>query len=88
MQAILTKYIGPGNVRGSRIKVTAQAGTIYVAWDDAKGHHDNHDAAAKVFIRKMGWFGSWYVGSLPDGSGVYVWANRSDTKLNIKPPKK
>ena len=35
MQAIETKYFGPSNVKGSRIKATAQAGSVTVGYDHA-----------------------------------------------------
>ncbi len=33
-QAIVTRYHGPGNVKGSRVKATAQAGSTITEWDD------------------------------------------------------
>jgi hypothetical protein len=35
VQAITTKYIGPSNVRGSRVKATAAAGSVTLSWDHA-----------------------------------------------------
>lgn len=35
MQAIRTKYYGPTNFRGSRIKAEAQAGSRWMEWDHA-----------------------------------------------------
>ena len=35
MQAIETRYLGPTNTRGSRIKATAAAGSITIHYDDA-----------------------------------------------------
>ena len=34
-QAIVTKYLGPTKSRGSRVKATASAGSITLAWNDA-----------------------------------------------------
>jgi hypothetical protein len=36
-QAIVTKYIGPTNTRGSRIKARAAAGSITLSRDDSLG---------------------------------------------------
>ena len=77
MQAIVTKYIGPTNSRGSRVKATCQAGSITVGWDDGLDQDDNHDAAAVALARKLGWTGPSYGkmarGALPSGAGnVYV----------------
>ena len=35
MQAIVTKYHGATNFKGSRISATAEAGRIYLSWDDS-----------------------------------------------------
>lgn len=55
MQAIQTKYIGPTNTRQSRIKASAQAGSITVNWNYDLDENENHRAAAAAFIRKMKW---------------------------------
>ena len=78
MQAITTKYIGPTNYRGSRVKATCQAGSLTLGWDDALGVEPNHDRAAIALVRKLGWDQDCYGkqmtrGALPDGRGnVYV----------------
>ncbi len=74
-QAIITKFLGPTNTRGSRIKATAEAGTITVPWDYALNVTDNHRAAAAALIRKMGWGGFWYAGGVERG---YVFVNAID----------
>ena len=77
MQAIETKYLGPTNFRGARIKATAQAGSITVGWDHALNVEENHDAAARAFILRYGWHGSWIRGAAPSNRGnVYVCARR------------
>lgn len=45
MQAITTKYLGPTNTKGSRIKATCWLKTVTVSWDYALGVEDNHKAA-------------------------------------------
>lgn len=73
MQAIITKFIGPTNYRGSRIKAKCQAGSITVSYEHGLGTDDNHDAAAKALAEKLGWTGDGYGklvgGGLPDGTG-------------------
>jgi hypothetical protein len=72
-QAIVTKYIGPTNYRGSRIVAKAAAGRIYVSYDHALNIDDNHLAAARALARKYGWPGEWHGGGMPSGDGnVYV----------------
>ena len=75
MQAIETKYLGPTNSRGSRVKASCQAGSVTVGWDDALDVDPNHDAAARALIAKFGWqkHGKWFRGARPDNKGnVYV----------------
>ena len=81
LQAIVTKYFGPGNVRGSRIKATAAAGSITVHYNSSLGTDDNHAAAAKAFALKMGWDGYWFAGGMPEGCGnVFVCTNEPALK--------
>lgn len=80
MQAIQTKFMGPTNTRGSRIKATAAAGSITLGWDHALNSEQNHVAAARALCQKFGWVpkpGENYhtpthSGQLKDGSYVHV----------------
>ena len=79
MQAIITKFLGPTNRHGARIKATCQAGSITIPWDYGLGGDSNHDAAAKALRAKLGWNRASYAtmvrGALPDGTGnCYVFA--------------
>lgn len=71
-QAIVTKFLGPTNTRGSRVKATAQAGSITLELDYARSREDNHRMAARVLANKLDWSGVWDGGWLPDGQGVFV----------------
>ena len=79
MQAIITKYLGPTNKRGSRIKArqsASYAGTpqsITIAWDYGLNVEHNHKAAAIAFAAKMGWHGNWAGGS--GGGESYIFVN-------------
>lgn len=68
-QAIVTKFFGPTNHRGSRIKATAQAGSVTVGYDHALNAEDNHLAAATALAAKYGWEGPLTAGAMPDGRG-------------------
>lgn len=77
MQAIVTKYLGPTDHRGSRVVAKCQAGKLTLGWDDALDSDDNHRAAAMALVKRLGWdapcYGTWVRGSLPDGCGdVFV----------------
>lgn len=70
-QAIVTKYLGPTNTRGARVKAKAYAGSVIVSWDDALGTDANHDAAARALADKLGWMSGHRLegGGLPDSKG-------------------
>lgn len=73
MQTIVTKYHGPGNVRGSRISARTTSGlSKTVGYDDALSVEANHRAAAKALATKLDWRGTWVEGCYADGQNVYV----------------
>jgi len=75
-QAIETRYICPTNFRGARIKATAWAGQLTLSWDHALNPEENHDAAARAFAKKFGWYGVMVRGSLKKGGNVYCFLKR------------
>lgn len=77
MQAIVTRYIGPGNVRGSRMTAKASAGSTSIEYDDALNVAANHAAAAKRLCDKFGWRGTYWAGGLPNSADV-VWVGQDD----------
>ena len=51
---ILTKYLGPTNTRGSRVKATSGGGmSVVIAWDDELNIDENHAAAAAALAAKL-----------------------------------
>lgn len=73
-QCIHTRYLGPTNVRGSRVKARSSSGlSRTLSWDDALGLEANHTAAARALAEQLGWTGRWVGGAAPDERGyVYV----------------
>jgi hypothetical protein len=74
MQAIVTKFLGPTNSRGSRIKATASGGSITVSYDHRLNPEQNHDAACRALVAKLGWntkhySAFWQRGGLPSEDG-------------------
>lgn len=54
MTAILTKYLGPTNHRGSRVKATLPSGkSLTLGWDCALNSEENHELAAKAIASKQ-----------------------------------
>jgi hypothetical protein len=85
MQAITTKFIPATNTRGSRVKASAQTGSITLDWDYRLGTEDNHKAAALALVNKFSWYyGDWIEGHLGDGSSVWVCAHEyHDNSFNL-----
>jgi hypothetical protein len=73
-QAIVTRYLGPTNSRGSRIAARASAGRCFVEYEDGLSPDRNHRAAAMKLANKFGWYGIWHEGELPGphAESVYV----------------
>lgn len=82
--AIRTKYYGPTNTKGSRIKAMAEAGkhigettSVFTTYDCALDSYDNHERAAKRLCEKLEWEGTFTSGSLNnDGGMVFVYLNK------------
>ena len=73
-QAIETRYLGPTNTKGGRIKATAWAGSITIGYNHALDVDGNHKAAADALIAKLGWTGTFAQGGNAKGNG-YVFVN-------------
>lgn len=71
MQTITTKVLAATNKRPTRVKATAQAGSVTISHD--YGTLDNiHEEAALALCRKLGWEGSLVMGTLPNEDNVWV----------------
>jgi len=69
-QAIVTKYLGPTNTLGARIKASAgHARGLVDHWDYEAGVEENHARVAKVLAADRGWSGLFVAGMLPSGDG-------------------
>jgi hypothetical protein len=75
-QTIITRFLGPTNHRGSRIKATAWRASVTVPYNHALGGERAHRAAAEALCVKLtatdGGRGSWLItagADLPAGNG-------------------
>jgi hypothetical protein len=67
-QAIETYYIGPSNVKGSRIKAKTASGiSVTLGYDSALSIAENHSAACKALVDKLNWGGVWLGGGSKRG---------------------
>jgi hypothetical protein len=68
MKAILTKYHGPGNVRGARISaVDSDGNRVSTPYPNAQVGEDCHRLAAQALCDKMGWRGNLVGGGTKTG---------------------
>lgn len=66
MKAIRTRYLGPTNTKGSRIKADDGDGnSMIVSYDHRYGIDENHRLACKALQRKLNWAGRYYGGGMP-----------------------
>jgi len=67
-KAIVTKYHGPTNARGSRISASDLDGNrVVVSMDYTLNSDSNHERAAVALADKMGWKGNLAGGALKHG---------------------
>lgn len=81
MQAITTKYFGPTNTRGSKIKATAAGGSVTISYDHSLSMEENYKAAAIALCAKFKWEGNLIIGDLPNGGGVFVFEPKAVTMM-------
>lgn len=73
MQTITTKFIGPSNTRGARVKATTASGMSHVVPYDYEMGNKSYAVAALALARKLGWSGSLIEGDTRDGK-VFVFS--------------
>ena len=56
-RAIVTRYLGPTDHRGSRVvaSTNGKGKRVTVPWNCGLDVDDNHDAAARALIQRLGW---------------------------------
>ena len=78
MKAIVCKYIGPSNFKGSRIKAYAEGGkSLTISYPHELSGSDVYRVAAEALCKKMNWPGELIEGGLPNGDYVFVFAPKS-----------
>ena len=77
--SIRTKYLGPTNYRGSRVRVWRgdssyrdDPNSLEIGWDYSSEVSENHSAAVSAYVGRAGWDGQWMCGATESGC-VAVW---------------
>ena len=83
MQAIVTKFLPPTEVRGSRVKATCQAKSLTLSWDHGLNPTGNHRRAAEALAAQLEWNGRWIEGGLPDGASVWTCDNHTSDIFHV-----
>ena len=79
MKAITTKYFGPTNTRGSRIKAyDCDKNSVSIPYDSRLNSEGNHRKAAIALAEKMNWHGTLMGGHVDKGM---VWVFDGDDRL-------
>ena len=68
-QAIVTKYYGPTNSKGARIKASCEAGSIWFGYASRHTSDKNHALAVLKLIKKLEWKGNYTIAGLPNSTG-------------------
>jgi hypothetical protein len=77
MKAIQTKFIGPSETRGARVKAWFKGNAATVSWDYGSEIVDNHAAAVLELVASLKWSGRLVGGTLPDESMAWVFVDGS-----------
>lgn len=80
-QAIVTKFHGPTDHHGARIRASADAGRIWHNYNPARSVDINHLEAAEALCLKLGWDGDWHGGALPGDTGYAHVRDNPEFKL-------
>ncbi len=74
MQAIRTRYLGPTDTRGSRLKAACQGGTLTLPYPYELEGEQAHRVAAEALRDRLGWSGELVGGHMDTGDYAFVFA--------------
>lgn len=76
-QAIITKFLGPSNTRGARVKAYASQArpSVTIPWDHAQSSEHNHMFAARILAARLEWSGELVAGALSAGQVAHVFVS-------------
>jgi len=90
MVAIVTRYHGPTNTKGTRYSASVQGYKVYVDIDHALDEEENHRQAAVKLCKKIGWDEDrFFGGSMASGDWAWVpvftrdWEQRQLKKVEV-----
>jgi hypothetical protein len=88
--AIITKYLGPTNRKGARVRAwtapaasNGRARAVIVPWQYDRGPSANHAYAARQLAIELGWGGEWVGNELPGPKVAYVYVRRGGSMFVV-----
>lgn len=82
-QAIITKFLGPTNTKGARIKASCAGGSLTIPYPHELNTDDAHMFAALQLSDKLEWsahVSEWIAGSVHTHKSGYVYVAREFKK--------
>lgn len=70
-QAIQTRFLGPTNSRGARVKAWCNAGALTLPWKYHLNDREQHQRVAAALALRLDWPGEWTGGGLPGGGYAF-----------------
>lgn len=80
MKTISTKYLGPTDFKGSRVRATDGDSSVILNWQSELSSDANHARAARELARKNGWKGTLIQGNTKTGC-VFVFASGQHVEI-------
>ena len=71
-RAILIKFLGATNTKGTRIKASVVSSSVTVPLDYGAGHEQSIRQAVDALLNKLEWSGEYIIGRLTNGDYVAV----------------
>lgn len=71
-QVIRTRYLGPTDYLGARVRAVCQGGSVTHHYDHGLSCAENHAEACRALVLKMRWTGDWRGGTARDGDSYFV----------------
>jgi hypothetical protein len=87
-QAITTAFLAPTNTKGPRIKAFCDAGSLTIDFPDFPENDSltaAHTQVAMDLAQKLGWVGTWVIGSSKNARGyVFSMIDQDSKAFEIK----
>ena len=83
MYTITTRYLGPTNNRGPRVRASTFESAVTIPYDHSKNVEDLHRDAMLALCRKLKWDGTWVCGTLPNQDVVWT-CSKSWTTVEVQ----